>query len=117
MLDSIPMKQIDIDMKTETPDASMLSIKSNIILHETKPPQIPQDLMAQLQANDVLQISNLKEILESACPKETIELFALKRAPEINSVQGNDPLNFFDVDFEYTIARDSDGAEERSSVE
>ena len=49
------MKQIDIDMKTKRPDASILPLESSSILNETKPP-IPPDLMAQLQANEVLQI-------------------------------------------------------------
>ena len=36
LVDSIPMKQIEIDMKSETPDASMLAIKS-VQEFETKP--------------------------------------------------------------------------------
>ena len=43
-----------------------------------------ENLMAQLQANDTLQTlsANLSKIFKSASPKESIELFALKRVPE-----------------------------------
>ena len=84
-------------MKAKTPDASMLSLEASSILNETKQPPKPQDLMAQLQANDVLQnlIPNQNPILESASPRETFELFALKRAPELHSIQAADPLNIF----------------------
>ena len=70
LLDSIPMKQDDIDMKAKTPDASLLSLESSSILNETKHLPIPQNLIAQLQANDVLQnlIPDLNEILASALP-------------------------------------------------
>ena len=98
LLDSIPMKQIDIDRKAKTPDASMLSLESSSILNETKQPPIPPDLMAQLQANDVLPnlFPNLNANLESASPRETIELFALKQAPELHSIQADDLLSIFD---------------------
>ena len=80
LLDSIPLKQIDIDMRAERPDASILSLESSSSLNETKPPPIPQDLMAQLQANGELQnlSPNINEILEPASPRESIELSALK---------------------------------------
>ena len=55
LLDSIRMKQIDIDLKARTPDASMLLIVSGSTLIETEE---PQDLMAQLQANNALQKFN-----------------------------------------------------------
>ena len=73
LIDSIPMKKIDIGMKARTPDASLLLMESDSTLNETKQPQIPQELMAQLQADDALQnlIPKLNDVLESASPKET----------------------------------------------
>ena len=55
--------------------------------------------MEKLQANVALQkvFLFLNEILPSVSPKETIELFALKEAPEINKIQANDPVNFFQM--------------------
>ena len=47
MLDPIPMKHSDLDMKAKTPDGSMLLIEPSNILRETKQTQIPQDLRAQ----------------------------------------------------------------------
>ena len=73
LLDSFTMKQSDIDFEAKTRDASMLSIESNSILQETKQPQIPQELMVKLQANDTLQnlFLNLNEILEYALSAST----------------------------------------------
>ena len=91
LLDAIPMKQIDIEMKAKTPDASMLSIERP----ETQPrepiqPSIRRGLLDQLHTNDTLQnlIPNLNEILESASTKETIELYSLIQTSELNSRQG-----------------------------
>ena len=66
------MEQFDMDAKIKTPDASMLSIESKSIVHDTKQPRIPKDLMAQLQANDSLQnlIPNLFKNLKSALPRD-----------------------------------------------
>ena len=88
-LDSIPLKQFEVDMKANTPNAPMLSrLELSLTEREITSTQITQNLMAQLPANDTLQniIPNLSEILESASPKETIELFPLARAPEIDSI-------------------------------
>ena len=91
LLDSSPMKQIDIDMKAKTPDASMLSIeRPETQEREPTQPAIPRDLLEQLHKIDTLQnfIPNHNEILESASPKETIDLYSLIRTPELNSRQG-----------------------------
>ena len=46
LVDSIPMKQIEIDMKTKTPDASMLAIES---LQEVEAkPTVPKDLIEKI---------------------------------------------------------------------
>ena len=65
LFDSIPMKQIAIDVKARTPDASILSIERP----ETQQrgpirPAIPRDLLDHLHTNDTLQnpIPNLKDI-------------------------------------------------------
>ena len=98
LVDSIPIKQIEIDMKAKTPDASMLMIESSN-LNESEEPQmlIPKNLMENIQSNSALQklIPNLKELLTSACDQYLPELYAVKQAPELNSIQEKDPLNFF----------------------
>ena len=75
--------------------------------------------MEKLQANVALQkiILFLNESLPSVSPKETIELFALKEAPEINKIQANDPIKFFSkVEIKHLSHRHSDRAEKRSSL-
>ena len=66
LVDSIPMKQIEIDMKAKTPDAAMLAIES-VQEFEAKP-TVPKELIEKIQPNDALQslISSLEEILKSA---------------------------------------------------
>ena len=101
LIDSIPIKQIDLDMKARTPDASMFSIERP----ETRQKELIQsamlrDLPEQLNTNDTLLslIPNLNEILESASRKEeTIELYSLIRTPELNSSQVKDPLLYFET--------------------
>ena len=97
LVDSIPMKQIEIDMKAKTPDASMLAIDS-VPEVQTKP-TVPKNLIEKIQSNDTLQslIPNLDEILKSASYDEQPELYAIKRATEINSIQEKDPMNYFQV--------------------
>ena len=68
-------------------------------LNESEEPQmlIPKDLMENIQSNSALQklIPNLKELLTSACDQYLPELYAVRKAPELNSIQEKDPLNFF----------------------
>ena len=97
LVDSIPMKQIEIDMKAKTPDASMLAIES--VQEVEAKPAVPKDLIEKIQSNDALQhlIPNLDEILKSASNDQKPELYAIKRATEINSIQVKDPMNYFQV--------------------
>ena len=37
----------------------------------------------------------MKELLRSACDQYLSELYAVKKAPELNSIQEKDPVNFF----------------------
>ena len=93
LVDSIPMKQIETDMKAKTPDASMLAIES--IQEVEAKPTVSEDLIEKIQSNDALQslIPNLEEILKSASNDQKPELYAIKRATEINSIQEKDPMN------------------------
>ena len=56
LLESIPMKQFEKDMKAKTPDASIWLLESSSLSNAATHSQIPQDLMEQLQANDAVQI-------------------------------------------------------------
>ena len=97
LVDSIPMKRREIDMKAKTPDASMLAIES--VQEVEAKPTVPKDLNQKIQSNDALQhlIPNLDEILKSASNDQTPELYAIKRATEINSIQDKDPMKYFQV--------------------
>ena len=97
LVDSIPMKQLEINMKAKTPDVAMLAIES--VQEIEAKPAVPKDLIEKIQSNDALQhlIPNLNEILKSASNDQTPELYAIKRATEINSIQEKDPMNFFQV--------------------
>ena len=66
LVESIPMKQIEIDMKAKTPAASMLAIES--VQEIEAKPTVPKDLIEKIQCNYALQhlIPNLDGILKSA---------------------------------------------------
>ena len=87
VVDSIPMKQIEIDMKAKSPDASILAIES--VQEVEAKPTVPKDLIEKIQSNDTLQslIQKLDELLKSASYDQKPELYAIKRATEINSIQ------------------------------
>ena len=95
LVDSTPMKKTD--MKAKTPDASMLAIES--VQEVEAKPTVPKDLIEKIQSNDALQhlIPNLDEILKSASNDEKPELYAIKRATKINSIEEKDPMNYFQV--------------------
>ena len=97
LVDSIRMKQIEIDMKSKTPDVAMLAIES--VQEIEAKPTAPKDLIEKIQSNDALQqvFPNLNEILKSATIDQTPELYAIKRATEINSIQEKDPMKYFQV--------------------
>ena len=97
LVDSIPMKQIKIDMKAKTPDVAMLAIES--IQEIEAKPLVPNDLIDKIRSNDALQslIPNLEEILKSASIDQKPEVYTIKRATEINSIQEKDPMNYFQV--------------------
>ena len=93
LADSITMKQIEIDMKAKTPDAAMLATES--VQEVEAKPTVPKELIKQIQSNDALQclIPNLEEKLKSASYDHKPELYAIKRATEINSMQEKGPMN------------------------
>ena len=101
LLDSIPLKHIEIDMKAKTPDASMLMIEAQeqTTQDNTTNQVLSQELIQTLQSNAQLQqlIPNLNDLLDSASHNSTFELCEIRRAPELNSIQQNDPLNYFEV--------------------
>ena len=74
------MKQIEIDMKAKTPDASVLAIES--VQEVEAKPTVPKDLIEKLQSNDALQslFPILEEILKSASYDRKPEIFAIERA-------------------------------------
>ena len=85
-------------MKAKTADASVLRIEPSN-LNESDEPKllIPKKLMENIQLNDALQklIPNLKELLSSVCDQFLSELYAVKKAAELNSIQEKDPLSYF----------------------
>ena len=101
LLDSIPLKHIEIDMKAKTPDASMLMIEAQeqTTQDNTTNQVLSQELLQTLQSNAQLQqlIPNLNDLLDSASYNTKFELCEIRRAPELNSIQQNDPLNYFEV--------------------
>ena len=96
--ESIPWKDSETDMKAKTPDASMLAIE----LDQPKPeePQshiLSEDFINIINSNHALQnlIPHLIDLLASASKDTISEVCLIKRAPEINLNQQNDPLNYF----------------------
>ena len=53
LLDSSPMKQIEIDMKAKTPDASMLAMET--VQEVVAKPTVPKDLIEKIQSDETLQ--------------------------------------------------------------
>ena len=85
-------------MKAKTPDASVLMIEPSNSNESDEPKLLNQkDLMENIQSNDALQklIPNLKELLSSVCDQFLSELYAVKKARELNSIQEKDPLSYF----------------------
>ena len=96
---SIPIKEIEIDMKAKTPDASMLAIEPD--QPEPVEPQshiLSEDII-NTNSNHALQnlIPHLNDLLGSASKDTISEGYLIKRAPEIISIQQNDPLNYFET--------------------
>ena len=60
---------------------------------------LSQELIQTLQSNAQLQqlIPNLNDYLDSASHNSNFELFEITRAPELNSIQQIDPLNYFEL--------------------
>ena len=75
----------------------MLALKS--VQEVEAKPTVPKDLIEKIQSNDALQhlILNLDELLKSASNDRKPELYAIKRATEINSIQEKDPMKYFQV--------------------
>ena len=95
--ESIPMKEIEMDMKAKTPDASMLAIEYDQPEQVKPQPHIlSEDIINIINSNRAVRnlITHLNDLLASAS-KDTISVgYLIKRAPEINSIQQNDPLNY-----------------------
>ena len=95
--ESIPMKKIETDMKAKTPDASMLAMENDQPEQvEPQPHILSQDIINIINSNHALQnlIPHLTDLLASASKDTISEGYLIKRAPEINSIQQNDPLNY-----------------------
>ena len=107
------MKQIEIDMRAKTPDASMPPIES--VQEVDVKPTCLEDLIEKIQSNDALQnlIPNLNEILKSASDDQEPELYAIKRAAEINSIQGKGSMNYFEVSNSNAKALDFEAEEKK----
>ena len=98
--ESIPMKEIEIDMKAKTPDASMLAIENDQPEQvEPQPHILSEDIINIINSNSTLQnlIPHLNDLLASASKDTISEGYLIKRAPELNSIQQNDPLNYFET--------------------
>ena len=98
--ESIPMKEIEIDMKAKTPDASMLAIENDQPEKvEPQPHILSEDTINIINSNRDLQnlIPHLNDLLASGSKDTILEGYLIKRAPEINSIQQNDPLNSFET--------------------
>ena len=110
------MKQIEIDMKEKTPDASMLAIES--VQEVEAKPTVPKDLIEKIKSNDTLQslIPNLDEILKSASFDQKPELYAIKRATKINSIQEKDPMRYFQVSNSNSKALDIETEQKKDPV-
>ena len=111
------MKQIEIDMKAKTPDGSILAIES--VQEVEAKPTVPIDLIEKIQSNDALQhlIPNLDELLKSASNDQKPELYATKRATEINSIQEKDPMIFFQVSNLNSKALDTETEQKKDLAE
>ena len=98
--ESIPLKEIEIDMKAKTRDASMLAIEHDQTEQvEPQPHILSEDIINIINSNPASQslIPHLNDLLASASKDTISEGYLIKRAPEINSIQQNDPLNYFDT--------------------
>ena len=98
--ESIPMKEIEIDMKAKTPDASMLAIEIDQPEQVERQPHIlSEDIINIINSNHALQnlIPHFTDLLASASKDTISEGYLIKRAPDINSIQQNDPLNYFET--------------------
>ena len=98
--ESIQMKEIEIDMKAKTPDASMLAIENDQPEQvEPQPPILSEVIMNIINSIHALQNLNphLTDLLASASKDTISEGYLIQRAPEINSNQQNDPFNYFET--------------------
>ena len=98
--EAITMKEIEIDMKAKTSDASMLAIDND--QPEQVEPQLhilSEDIINIINSNRALQniIPHLNDLLASASKDTISDGYLIKRAQEINSVQQNDTLNYFET--------------------
>ena len=98
--ESIAMKEIEIDMKAKTPDASMLALESDQPEQVQPQPHIlSEDIKNFINSNHALQnlVPHLNDLLASASKATISEGYLIKRASEINSIQRNNPLNYFET--------------------
>ena len=87
-------------MKAKTPDASMLAIENDRAEQvESQPHILSEHIIIINNSNHALQnlIPQLIDLLASASKDRISEGYLIKRAPEINSIQQNDPLNYFET--------------------
>ena len=98
--DSIPVKEIEIDMKTKIPGVSMSAIESDQPEQvEPEPHILSEDIITIINSNHALQnlFLHLNDLLAFASKDTISEGYLITRAPEINSIQQNDSLNHFET--------------------
>ena len=93
---SYPMKKIEINVKAKTPDPSMIAIET-----DQPEPVKPQShlFIGRYYHNSNRALQNLIPQLNDLSASESKDTISegclIKRAPEVNSNQRNDPLNYF----------------------
>ena len=98
--DSISMKEIEIDMKAKTPDSSRLAIELDQSKQVKPQPHVLSENILNLKgSNHALQslIPQLNDLFASASKDTILEVCRIKLAPENNSIQQIDPLNYFET--------------------
>ena len=86
----IPMKEIEIDMKAKTPEASIIAIENDQPEQvEPQPHILSEDIINIINSNHALQnlLRHLTDLMASASKDTISEGYLLKRAPEINSIK------------------------------
>ena len=115
--ESMPVKENEIGMKATTPDASTLAIETDQPEQvELQPHVLSEDITNIINSNRASQklIPCLNNLLASASKNTFSDSYLTKRAPEINSIQQSDPLNYFETST--TNAKPLNNQEEQKKI-